>query len=812
MMNRAHKGRNTGCGFPGAGGRFPLRSLPALLGAVLVLLLATACGQGPDQFMARARTAQDEGRWADAELELRNAGAQAPDCLPCRLALGRALWRQGKAAEAEERFREVLARRPGDPEAQVGLAELLAAAGKAEEALALCRSVLEREPGHARALMLEAFLRIEKGLNVQAVQDLERLRATLPNSPEAYSLLAEIQVRQGQYELAREILGQGLERLPKNELLTQRLVFLALAENRPEEAEQRLRDLAIIDPDRLDYRFSLVEFYRGRGQLAQAREVVEEILARRPENDHYRLALAGMDVSLKAYDRAEMIINEGLRLTPDSLPLRFAWADLAAMTGRHREATEELTALVEQGLGKPELLAAHRRLASLYLAAGDMARAMREVALVLEAAPGDADMHLVLGRMYLAQGKGDEAAASIQAAVQARPGNPALHRLLAQARLARRDRAGAVAALDRAIAIDPSYQPGWEGLLDVSLEFGDLPQALADLRRLRQMRPGDPRIGARIGDALLLLGDQKQAQEEYEALVAAFPKNPLGFLKLGQLALIRKQYPEASGLFDQALALAPKSVLAMEGKIAAHLARRWQSEALSFIRRRLEENPGSPFLLAQLGRVETARKLYPEAAEDLAKAQSLAPDWGVPALLQAALAVESGQVEAALARFAAALKATPDSLPVAFALGVLAEQDRQWDQARKFYEAILARRPDFAPAANNLAWLLATRFESPENLRKAVELGKVAARSGLPEAWDTLGVAQLALGQTGEALASLAQARVLKPDFPSAAFHAAKAHLKQGERDKARELLAEALKSEAEFPERGEAEKLLSAQ
>jgi Tfp pilus assembly protein PilF len=90
-------------------------------------------------------------------------------------------------------------------------------------------------------------------------------------------------------------------------------------------------------------------------------------------------------------------------------------------------------------------------------------------------------------------------------------------------------------------------------------------------------------------------------------------------------------------------------------------------------------------------------------------------------------------------------------------------QDASGDHAaaRAQYEAVLARHPRAAVAANNLAWMLAEEGRYDEALRWA----RVAAEElrMRPEAHDTLGWVYLKKNQPIDALAAFEKAAALAP-------------------------------------------------
>jgi tetratricopeptide (TPR) repeat protein len=148
---------------------------------------------------------------------------------------------------------------------------------------------------------------------------------------------------------------------------------------------------------------------------------------------------------------------------------------------------------------------------------------------------------------------------------------------------------------------------------------------------------------------------------------------------------------------------------------------------------------------------------------------------------------------AALAdRLAAESAKHPDSVELLQARAELAEQRGRFDEALSLYQDALRLNPNFVPALNNRAWLLALK-ETPGG--EAMDLiDRVLKQTGpIANYLDTRAVAYLAGRQPSPAVADLEEA--IRQD-PSAAFyfHLADARLRAGDRAAAVAALQEGKK------------------
>jgi tetratricopeptide (TPR) repeat protein len=118
--------------------------------------------------------------------------------------------------------------------------------------------------------------------------------------------------------------------------------------------------------------------------------------------------------------------------------------------------------------------------------------------------------------------------------------------------------------------------------------------------------------------------------------------------------------------------------------------------------------------------------------------------------------------------------------------------------ARKRLEDVVRLHPENAAAANDLAWILASKGEE---LPRAARLAEGASRQLTgPETLDTLGVVRLRQGELDEAVAAFQRALETNPKYATARYHLGLALAQKGRREDALAALRGALES-GPFPE-----------
>jgi len=141
-------------------------------------------------------------------------------------------------------------------------------------------------------------------------------------------------------------------------------------------------------------------------------------------------------------------------------------------------------------------------------------------------------------------------------------------------------------------------------------------------------------------------------------------------------------------------------------------------------------------------------------------------------------------------------------------LGVIYDSQKNFQKAREHYEKVLKIAPEFAPAANNLAWLEAEHFG---DLDRAFRLAQLAKQK-LPEdpgISDTLGWIYYKKNIFTRAIAHLEESKEKLFAHPVVRYHLGMAYFKNGQIELAEKELKKALELNPDFEGAEEAKKTL---
>ena len=142
-------------------------------------------------------------------------------------------------------------------------------------------------------------------------------------------------------------------------------------------------------------------------------------------------------------------------------------------------------------------------------------------------------------------------------------------------------------------------------------------------------------------------------------------------------------------------------------------------------------------------------------------------------------------------------------------LGTIYDMQKRFDLSEKHYRAALNINPDFAPAANNLAYLLTVQGK---NIDEALGYAQMAKEKLFddPNVMDTLGLIYYKKGLYDSAIGEFADSLEKIPDNAHVHYHLGLAYHKKGDQDRSRAELEKALSLDEEFDGSDEARRILS--
>ena len=304
--------------------------------------------------------------------------------------------------------------------------------------------------------------------------------------------------------------------------------------------------------------------------------------------------------------------------------------------------------------------------------AGRLDEAEKQLHLLLEVAPGDANLHYQLGMLLQMQGKN----------------------------------ASAKAAYGAALALDPAHVDANNNLGVILKGEGSIDQALQHHQRALAARPGSVDALNNIAVALQALGRTAESPPYFERALALQPDHAGLHYNYAAALHVLARLDEAIDHYRKALQLNPGLVFAHRNLgDALQLCGRLDEAELQF-RRALELEPQSPESWYGLGSVQLGLALLTDAVESFSKALALRPEFPEAEIGLGMVQKELGQTAEARAHYLQALQLRPGYADAWDKLGSLHRDEGDLAEAMHCYRKALQIEPGFVNAHHNLCFTM----------------------------------------------------------------------------------------------------------
>lgn len=623
-----------------------------------------------------------------------------------------------------------------------------------------------------------------------------------PGFAEAANVLAEIQLRQGNYRQAYSLVQQAIAAKPDYLPPHRGLAQIYRLSGKLADSEKELQFILDRSPDDIDALFNL-GVLQGQQKLTDAEGTLNRVLKLQPNHVGALMALASVKKDAHDLPAAERYLRLAVDKNPQSVLAHLTLIRFYITTGRAAEAEplfsqalrmsnndvrvleaqcgyfEGLKRYAEAEAVARTIQASHANdpkywgaLADFYVRVGDWSKANGELERVLQkhkddpgilhktievhltlndrkAAealndvllkknPKDSLGHLFKGRLYLASGNVESATQEFNEAAKYQADLPAQHYWLAQAYIQKGDLRLARQELETALRFDPGYQTALLSLTKLDIAAGMVDRSLADSRRLAAHSPGDVDSMLLYGESLLKKGDYTLAEKVLKALLERAPGNSEAHRLSGVLYLTRQNLGGARKEFKQAWDLQPQSKTLLDSVVLGYFVAKQPDAAVDFLQGEIKSRPRNALLYRELGQVYLWGKKRTAAIPALEQAVNLAPADPVGTILLADAYAAENKSDEAIHLINAAMQHNPKDAQLMFQSGVIFEKLQRWDDAQAAYERELQLDGDSALAKNNLAWLL---LEHGGNIDQALKLAQEAKEKlyDNPQVTDTIG-------------------------------------------------------------------------
>jgi len=795
--------------------------------------MTTSCNR-PEAQLEEIRALQSSGDYQSSIELLRALLAQRPDDPEANYRQGLALVQTASPSEAIWPLRKV----PLESEFGIEAGDLLAATlfqmGNLEEAVSAADRVLAVQPGEKTALAARARAYWGLRKTAEAMADLGKLLEAVPDDEDALSLRAAILLQGEEFDQARAALARLQEVADKSKSpMAPRACLAAAMLQRKEEVKEKMDGAKSVEEVRAcfaKYEVGAAEWEQVKdlldkaGHADDATALLRDQIQRQPSEMDLRESLARRLLAQEKRDEGLAALDDFATRaqTPE------AWMSIGSLRAAAGQSTQALAAYRQALALNPRLDEARFAAAELLIGSGKLDEAEKGVGDFQEEVFGD----IVRGRIALERGDAQRALQLMESALGQWPNNDAARLLAARAALQLGRPSDALRHLRESARLSQGAGDSSLYLARLYLARGQYVEAAGIAETYLSQR--------KHGKEQLIADGKKDEVDALESKPKEAESTRAAWIVIARSLAGQGKYDEANAALGQlgkeegggGLALAERARILRASKGAA--------DAFSFLQQQKIDwaDPANEPALRELGQlsdeageadwyrglVSGLAKSHPSNIGLLALQAAVAsnpsereiaaaaldrvlvekPDDAQALAARGNLARMSGDHERAISLIEHAVAQSPADLELNYQLSQALLAAGRTDEAEKKLRQIVLDHPDYAPAANDLAWILA---EQGKELDLAADLAERAARGmAVAEVKDTFGFVQLQRGDVDAAIETLGAAVTLNPDYGSARYHLALALAKKGEVGRAREELRSALQG-VPFPE-SEAAKL----
>ena len=629
--------------------------------------------------------------------------------------------------------------------------------------------------------------------------------ASSPQDPKGHLLRGRSLISEKEYNEGITELKKSIELDPDNVQIYLDLARAYVGLKDFSTAEQTLQDAVIKHPDSTQLVLALGDFYTIRQNSEKAEAQYRKAIALAPEDDAMYLKLALFFQAYGKFDQTEATYKQLAEKKPQSEKPQLFLGDFYTFIGKADEALNSFKRAEELN---PDSTTARDRLTNHYIDTGVLDVAESRVKKALEK-----DAHDLMGRVHharlkLANGKIEDAISLLNQVITDKPDLAVAHEFLGVAYGAKKEFSQAAAELTEAAKLAPNAPTIRTALAAVRLASGEFDLAIEAAKTGIRLNPRNLKAVRILGAAYLQKGEIANAKKVFEMIIAQVPQESSSHYQLGLIARQDKRLPEALAHFEKALKGSPGSVQALSQIASVHLSKGDASAARERVLQQIQAVPNNPLFYNLLGGLWMQANEAVQAEAAFKKAIEINEGLQASYMNLAELYRRTSRIEEAIQEYEDLIKRNPKLVSAHMVLGMIAEQQKGYEKAKSHYQDTLAIQPTFAPAANNLAWILA---EHGGNLDVALSHAQTAREQQPeePHIADTLGWIYYKKDAYLKSVSLLREAAEKLRDNPVVQYHLGMAQFKKGDTAGAKRALEAALKISPDFPGADEAKSTL---
>jgi len=660
---------------------------------------------------------------------------------------------------------------------------------------------------NAHAFQQLGFIWLGQGAPLRALPFLIRTRQLAPDNLASRAKLASAYLAVGDAADARKEALAVLERDPAS---ADCLMIVADTSQGKEEiaaTEQQLNKFPA--KNTAAFHLAAASLATRKAESSDAADQLQQALATEPNSARAHLRMGYLYLLRRNPGHAESELKTAADLAPPRSEERIQYAEFKASNGAVDEAKKILTGITKEA---PDYFPAWGRLARIALSEKKYDEGLSFLENIFSRDAQNPEARLLQSTFFLAKGDRVKAIATLGKLNEAYPNNPLVKLQVGRAYFQNNNIVQATAALEQAVAAKPNYVEAILTLAELNIRAGKIQAAVSALEDLLRKTPNFPQAQVLLIEGYQALGRSDEAIALCRERIKGAPNSADGYYMLGLILHQQQKDDEARTALEKAAELAPDNFNFLDKLVELDLAAKRYDSAKERVQTLAQKNPNAAapyFLEAKIYSSSGPQQDLSRAESSLRKALALDPNFTSAYDLLISVYVAANKSDEALKELNAELTKNPKNQRALLMRALLDDKLKDYPAARDSYEQLLALDGDSFLALNNLAYLYAERLN---DLDKAYELAQRARtlepRDGIVA--DTFGWILYKRGEYQQALGLLQDSAAKFPDNPELQFHLGMAHYMMGNTDAARSALEKAVRSDAAFPGKEEAQQRLT--
>jgi tetratricopeptide (TPR) repeat protein len=504
---------------------------------------------------------ESNGRLEQAEKTYQDAANAAPNGeVGPLMNLGSYYARRNSYEQALQAMNKAMSIKGDDLNIPVSIAQLHLDFNKISEAEATLDKVLEKDKGHVNGNFLKARIDLAKRDFPKALERLDLVLKERPRSDLAH------------YFRALALLGKG----------------------EPKLAQQDLQRAVEMNPNFLDARIMLAEFYLRERNKELAAQQIAAVSKQAPENVRVLTLQANLKILQGEPKAAEALFEKVVGKTPNEASAHLRLGLVYNLTGQAEKAMKsfrkslELNPMQSEALGlivnsyirdkKPDealkVCEEHRKKigespantaliefleGSVYVAKKDFKSAQERFEKAIEAEPNLLSAYAALAGIYVSQNRLDDAIKQYEAVIQKNPKFVAGYMTLGVIYEQKGNGDKAETYYRKVLELNKDFAPAANNLAWNLAERGkNIDEALGFAQVAKEKMPKSAAVMDTLGWLYYLKGSYLNAVAELQESVALEPDNPVITYHLGMAYFKNAQMNEAKASLEKALKIHEK--------------------------------------------------------------------------------------------------------------------------------------------------------------------------------------------------------------------------------------------------------------